>query len=141
MFADNYDISLRSSDPTRAFKLIQKALDSISVWTLKHGFRFSSIKTYLVIFRKNPTPKPPSLQGFQIPICDNTKFLGLMFDQKLTFNLHVENLETKVVHSISILNIYLSPSKFITPQKADSLTNRLLSTLYTICLKNQFSLN
>lgn len=53
LFADDYSISLLSSNPHRAIRLLQQTLDLISSWAADRGFRFSSSKTGLVIFRKH----------------------------------------------------------------------------------------
>ena len=50
LFADDYNISVRSSHPDRAHCLLQETLSEISTWLSKNGFRFSSLETYLIIF-------------------------------------------------------------------------------------------
>jgi len=40
-FVDDYNKSIRVSDPIRAFRLLHQALDSIPSWASKHGIRFS----------------------------------------------------------------------------------------------------
>jgi len=87
LFDDDYNISIRSSHPNGAHRLLQKTLNKISTWASKNGFRFSSLKTYLVIFkRRNPIPslEPLFLQNFQISLRDSAKLLSILFDQKLT---------------------------------------------------------
>jgi len=44
LFADNYSISLRSSNPDRAHRLLQEVLNIITAWSNSNGFRFSSKK-------------------------------------------------------------------------------------------------
>lgn len=110
-FADDYNISLQSSCPSRAHRLLQSSLNSISTWASNHGFRFSPEKTHLVIFRKrNPISSLPPLilQNFKIQMETSTKFLGLLFDQKLTWTPHIKYLKAKALRSINVLK-YLSP--------------------------------
>ena len=80
--ADDYNITLQSSDPSRAHRLLQKVLDKITNWASSpRGFRFSSLKTFLLVFKKRkPTPTLPPLylQNFQIKTTELT-FLGLLF--------------------------------------------------------------
>jgi len=59
LFADDYGISLRSSDPARAHRLLQEVLDIITAWSNNKGFRFSSKKTYMVIFKRNESHSLP----------------------------------------------------------------------------------
>ena len=59
LFADDYAIYLRSSNPTRARRLLQEVFDIITAWSNSKGFRFSSKKTYMVIFRKKESHSLP----------------------------------------------------------------------------------
>jgi len=71
LFADDYGISLRSSNPARAHRPLQGVLSIITLWSNNKGFRFFSRKTYMVIFKKrSPIPclEPMFLQDFQIPL-------------------------------------------------------------------------
>jgi len=92
LFADDYSISLQSTDPLRAHRLIQKILDVISNWTTTKGYPFAFFKTTLVIFKKrNPTSTlpPPILQNFHIKTKDLIKFLGLTFHRTSNWIHHI----------------------------------------------------
>ena len=52
LFADDYNISIRSSHPNRGHRLLHGKLNKISTLASKNGFRFSSLKTYLVILKE-----------------------------------------------------------------------------------------
>ena len=41
LFADDFSISLQSSNPCRAVRLLQLTLDKISTWSSDRGYRFS----------------------------------------------------------------------------------------------------
>ena len=104
LFADDYNISLRATNPVRAHRLLQETLDTITTWTSTKGFRFSSTKTYSVIFKKrNPTPilQPLFLQNFEIPSRDSAKLLGLYFDQKLTWITHIKILKARSIQALN----------------------------------------
>ena len=45
LFADDYNIFVRSSNPLRAHRFLQQTLDSITTWSLKKGFRFPPSKS------------------------------------------------------------------------------------------------
>ena len=114
LFADDYSISLRSSNPIRAQRLLQETLDDISEWTSGKGFRFSPSKTYSVTFKKrNPIPsiQPLILQGFQIPFQRTAKLLGMTFDQRLNWSAHIKILISKCLRSLNILKFISHPSK------------------------------
>lgn len=111
LFADDYSISLHSSNPIRSKRLLQETLNKISVWASDRGFRFSPDKTGLVIFRKNRrsiSALPPlHLQGFSIKTLNSYKFLGLTFDQNLSWISHIKSLKAKCLNATNILK-YLS---------------------------------
>jgi len=111
LFADDYNISLQSADPLRAHRLIQKTLDVISNWTTTKGYRFSSFKTTLVIFKKkrNPTPSLPPLilQNFRIKTNDLIKFLGLTLHRTSNWIHHIKSLKAKCLWSLN--EIFIAP--------------------------------
>jgi len=114
LFADDYNMSIRSSQPNRAHSLLQETPNKISTWASKNGFRFSSLKTYLVIFKRRnsiPSLEPLFLQNFQISLRDSAKLLGILFDQKLTWAPHIKILKAKCIRSLSILKFLSHPSK------------------------------
>ena len=57
LFADDFSISIQSSNPQRVHRLLQENLKCLSIWSDTYGFRSSPQKTRLVIFRKcKPIP-------------------------------------------------------------------------------------
>lgn len=132
LFADDYSISVRSSNPTRAHRLLQESLDAITKWTSTKGFRFSSSKTYSVIFKKRiPVPciQPLILQDFQIPSRTTAKLLGLLFDQRLNWSTHIKTLKAKCLQSLNILKYLSHPSK--------GCNRKLLTQLYRSLIRSR----
>ena len=61
LFADDLSISLITPNETRAHRLLTLSLQNLELWADKHGFRFSTKKTHLIIFQKyKKSPFPPS---------------------------------------------------------------------------------
>ena len=87
---------------------LQKSIDAISKWADNHGFRFSSSKTVAVRFtrstRKETIPNI-KLKDDLIPYEKEAKFLGMIFDSKLTWNSHIDSLKLKVKKSLNILKV------------------------------------
>ena len=114
LFADDFNISVRSSDPFRARRILQETLNSISTWCSLNGSRFSPLKTFMVIFKARkpiPTIQPLFLQNFEIPVRDSAKLLGLIFDQKLTWLPHIKILKAKCSRALSVIKYLSHPSK------------------------------
>jgi len=62
LFVDDLSIHLRTSNPQRAHRIPENAVNRIQDWLSRHGFRISSTKTNLLIFAKNNRTLPyPSL--------------------------------------------------------------------------------
>lgn len=114
LFADDYNISLRATNPIRAHRMLQETLDTITTWTSTNGFRFSSAKTYSVVFKKRnpiPTLQPLFLQNFEIPSQNSAKLLGMHLDQKLTWITHIKILKAKCTQALNIFKYISHPSK------------------------------
>jgi len=107
LFADDFSLSLQSSNPSRAARLLQQTLNILSAWATERGFRFSSQKTKLVIFRKHRrssnTLHLQVLQNFSIQIVNSYKFLGLTFYDKLSWIFYIKELKAKCLNKILIL--------------------------------------
>ena len=88
LFVDDLQISFRNSNPTVIREKMQSVLNKIQDWTKYNGFKFSPQKTNIVIF--NPTTQmeinPPILKlgDTNLPYQNTVKFLGLLWDSKLT---------------------------------------------------------
>ena len=67
-------------------------------WTDENGFKFSPTKTQCVHFCKLKKPhNDPVLKigDIEIPVVKEAKFLGVIFDKKLSFVPHIKQLKTK----------------------------------------------
>lgn len=85
---------------------LQAAIDKVVDEAELKGFRFSTEKTKCVHFcRKRQPHDHPQLNIKGVPIeCKPTiKFLGLIFDSKLTWGPHIQDLATRCKKAINIL--------------------------------------
>ena len=72
---------------TIEFKL-QQCLNNIEDWATENGFKFSKTKTQCVHFcqiRQLHLDPHLTIYGSPIPVVSEAKFLGLLFDNKLSF--------------------------------------------------------
>ena len=87
---------------------LQQNLDKIQNWATKNGFKFSKSKTQCVHFcRLRKHKKYPELyiSGSKIIVVDETKFLGVTFDKKLSFLQHIKMLKTKCIKALNLLKV------------------------------------
>ena len=104
---------------------------------------FVNLVNYMIILIYNPHLY---LYGSLIPVVDEAKFLGVIFDQKLSFILHIKYLKAKCLKALNLLKV-LSHTSWGTdpycPPTSLSVFNsvkvRLRSHCLWICSKVLFS--
>ncbi|XP_035232015.1 uncharacterized protein LOC118203835 [Stegodyphus dumicola] len=105
LYVDDLQISCQGADMRHVQRQLQIALNRIQAWSSNHGFAFSEQKTACVHFcsKRGVHPEPEFyIKSSQIPVIHEIKFLGLVFDRRLTFLPYIQYLRKK---SFKILNI------------------------------------
>ena len=108
LYVDDFAIYCTGYDAESICKHLQTNINKIDKWASNNGFKFSTAKTVAVRFsrsRRIENIPPLLLKGNVIPYEEHVKFLGIKFDQKLTWNLHIQDLKLKVRESINILKV------------------------------------
>ncbi|XP_023238830.1 uncharacterized protein LOC111637554 [Centruroides sculpturatus] len=96
-------------------RLLQNSLNRIDNWSKINGFTFNTEKTSCIHFcRRRGMHLDPEihLNGDKIPMVNETKFLGVSFDKKLTFLPHLRNMKSRCLKSLNLLNVDLSLKQF-----------------------------
>ena len=89
---DDFLICYRSKHMHTIERQLQQCLNKIQKWALRNGFKFSKTKTQCMHFgqprglHNDPVLK---LDGVDIPVVDQYKFCGVIFDKKLSFIPHI----------------------------------------------------
>jgi len=102
LYAD--DCALWHSSPNAQFSAgrVQLVLDS------RWGFNFSANKCIGIVFTTRKLPNLHLTLDYQpIPFRNSVKFLGLHFDTRLNWKIHVNNLVNRVTKKMNVLK-YLS---------------------------------
>ncbi len=89
-------------------RVLQGCLNKIETWADNNGFRFSKSKTVCMHFCNKRTPhSDPSLKLYNtdIPVVEEAKFLGILFDSKLSFKAHIANLKKKCLKAMNLLRV------------------------------------
>ena len=87
---------------------LQRSLCKLQDWIDSNGFKFSQTKTVCVHFCRLRKPHPDPLlllNGTPIPVVDQIKFLGLIFDKKLSFVPHLQFLRKKCMKALNLLRV------------------------------------
>jgi hypothetical protein len=120
LFVDDFLICYRSRNMHSVERVLQGCLGKIESWADTNGFRFSKSKTVSIHFCNKRLLHPDpclKLYNSEIPVVSETKFLGLVFDSKLSFKAHIDYLKKKCLKAMNLLRVVSS-----TDWRADSTT-------------------
>ena len=96
---DDFLMSYRAKGTNTCERQLQACLRKIEEWCIENGFKFSLAKTVCVHFhnKRSNLPEPNLiLNGKKITVVKETNFLGVLFDQKLSFIPHLKALKLNV---------------------------------------------
>ena len=113
LYVDDFVIFFKSRTINTIERRLQNNIDKIVKWTIKNGFTVSSNKTVAMHFCKKKSCYDPVLTLNKQPIefVKEHKFLGLIWDPKLTFSAHIRDLKKKCINALNIIRV-LSHSKW-----------------------------
>ena len=95
---DDFLICCRAKHMCTIEKQLNICLSKLQKWCDTNGFKFSKTKTVCMHFcqlRKLHQDPSLFLDGEQLPVVEKHKFLGLIFDRKLSFIPHINYLKAK----------------------------------------------
>ena len=104
LYVDDFCICFCSKSLIAIERQIQRCLNDIQKWADENGFQFSQSKTVCMHFsqlRSANADPDLKLYGVSIPVVNEFKFLGLIFDKKLTFEQHIRYLKTDVLKRLT----------------------------------------
>ena len=107
-FADDIVFMCSRSTAVEACSKIQSAINAATTWANNHGFKFSAEKTTAVRFcRTRRREEIPTLflEDNILLYEDKVKYLGIIFDRKLTFTDHINNIVVNVKQRCNILKV------------------------------------
>ena len=87
---------------------LQQNLNKIENLATCNGFKFSKSKTQCVHFcqlRKQHYDLVLHLYGLPIPVVEESKFLGILFDRKLSFIPDIKYLKAKCLKALNLLKV------------------------------------
>ena len=108
LYVDDFCMCYRSKSMRTIERHLQQCINRIEDWALHNGFKFSKSKTQCVHFcqlRKVHDDPELYLYGSLIPVVEDFKFLGVIFDRKLSFIPHIKYLKTKCLKALNLLKV------------------------------------
>jgi hypothetical protein len=101
-----YDSCIYATDRKENYALrnLQRSLSAIEKWCEHWNIKVNEDKTQAIYFshRIRPPESHLTLNGRNIPFVNHVKYLGVIFDKRITWRLHIEMTEAKA----GIQNIY-----------------------------------
>ena len=108
LYVDDFVICYRSKNMNTIERQLQQCLNKLQTWSDENGFKFSKSKTNVMHFcqlRKHHADPHLTLDGSVLPVVEETKFLGLLFDRKFTFIPHLKYLKAKCLKALNLLRV------------------------------------
>ncbi|GBN57650.1 putative RNA-directed DNA polymerase from transposon X-element, partial [Araneus ventricosus] len=108
LYVDDLQISCQGSNMHLIERQLQTAVNKLIAWCDNNGHTISAEKSRCVHFcRKRNMHLDPNIRirNSLIPVVNEIRFLGVIFDRKLTFLPHVLHLRKKCEKSLNILKV------------------------------------
>lgn len=113
IFADDTAIWKAGRNIKYIKRQVQRAINDLETWCDQWGFKVSKAKTKVILFHRKKCKEPIDIyfQGTKLEQEKQVKFLGLIFDQKLTWKDHIDYVVKKCKKRINLLKV-ISGSKW-----------------------------
>ncbi|GFX25589.1 probable RNA-directed DNA polymerase from transposon X-element [Trichonephila clavipes] len=113
LYVDDLQISCEGSDMRMIERQLQTAVNNILKWCDTNGHSISASKSCCVHFcRKRGIHPDPEIRirDVQIPVVPDVRFLGVIFDHRLTFLPHILHLGKRCEKSLNLLKVLSNTS-------------------------------
>ena len=113
LYVDDFLILYKSKAKIESIeRQLQQQLKKLEIWANENGFKFSPTKTVAVHFCRKTSclgMHNLTLYNNRLPVKNETKFLGVIFDKKLSFLPHIKNLKIRCKSALNALKIFSHP--------------------------------
>lgn len=105
LYADDGALWVRGRNIKVLESRMQKAIEQVEKWSREWGFRLSVEKTqYICLSKKRENPRLDiKLYGQSLKQEKVIRYLGVWFDNKLTFKIHIQKMVDKCKRGINVL--------------------------------------
>ena len=104
IFADDTNIFYLDDDPISMVKVINEELDKLTMWFKVNKSSLNITKSNYMVFSKKARNIPNvKLNGITLDRVMYTKFLGVLVDYKITWQNHIQSVQTKVAKAIGAM--------------------------------------
>ena len=114
-------------------KRMREYLESLVDWLFKWRLKMNVTKCCYTIFSRggrNGINFDLQMNGKSIPYTPNPTFLGITFDERLTFKAHVENLRIRALKRLNIIKIFSHKSWHLNKTTLTNIYRALMGSIF-----------
>ena len=136
MFADDSNMFVTAKNPDDSIRIMNVEMVKVVDWLHLNRLSLNLNKTHFTFFRRPRSKLSLNedliINNVKIEMAEKTKFLGVMIDQNLTFQSHINYIKGKVARGIGILYKVRS---YFNPETMQSLYNAFIYPYFTYCIE------
>ena len=104
-YADDSTVYAEGPELGNLVDYVNTQLEGLDTWMCSNKLSLNLKKTHFTIFSNKPVTTLPiiNIRGININFEINTKFLGVIIDNKLNFSVHIDGVCKRVSRSLGIL--------------------------------------
>jgi hypothetical protein len=102
LFADDTCVYATEKHERRVLNTLQRGLNAVGSWCQRWNIKINEGNTQAIYFaRRHRMPRDAvQLNGRNIPFVNSVKYLGVIFDRRMTWRLHIEKTAAKALGTI-----------------------------------------
>jgi hypothetical protein len=101
-FADDTCLYATERKEGYVLRKLQRGFNSMVEWSKSWNIKINEDKTQAIYFsHRIRLPESLTINGQNIPFVNNVKYLGVIFDRKITWGLHIKTIETKAFRAFT----------------------------------------
>ncbi|PVD32243.1 hypothetical protein C0Q70_07676 [Pomacea canaliculata] len=108
LYVDDFTICIPGRSLPCLERRLQLCVNAVQKWVTENGFNFSPTKSVCIHFCKlrGMFPNPSiTVKGTILKVVQEVKFLGVIFDRKLSFLPHIKSLRLSCQKALDILRV------------------------------------
>ena len=108
LFADDTNIFITAKNKEELFRIANTELKNVNNWMLSNKLALNTDKSNYILFHERDRSTPTHLYCLGIGNADivkvsDTKFLGLLIDEKLSWNKHMLSILSKIRRNLGVI--------------------------------------
>ena len=133
LFADDLGVIFTFKKPGKIKKMIKGYLDSLVAWLYKWRLKINAKKSCFTVYNKggrNGVDFDFRVNGERIPYSPNPIFLGIIFDEYLSFNHHFSKLRERALKRLNLIRIFSHSSWHLSKKTLIDLYKTLVGSIF-----------